>query len=72
MLPNFFYNKLYFQNLIPFKCSFNSSNSSSNFALALISSTKLEKGLQPILRSLGQFCSQKIIYINYLIANDIS
>ncbi len=36
-----------------------------------INSTKLEKGLQPILRSLGQFFSQKLIYLNYLIVKKL-
>jgi hypothetical protein len=44
----------------------------SNYALTSISSIKLRKGLQPILKSLSDFYSQMLICFSYLIANDIS
>jgi hypothetical protein len=43
MLQKYICNKLYFQNLIPFKC-FYSFNSSFNYVLILIFSIKLAKG----------------------------
>jgi hypothetical protein len=53
MLHNFLHNELYF------KISSFSTVFSNSFASISINFTKLEKGLQPILESLGQFFSQK-------------
>ncbi len=55
ILHNFFYNKLYFQNLFLLTGFTNFLNFSFDFALASISYTKLEKGLHLILGSLDQF-----------------
>jgi hypothetical protein len=72
ILHNFFYNKLYFQNLFILIVFTKNLNFCCNFALTSTSYTKLEKGLHLIRRSLDQFLFIKLIYLSYSIANDIS
>jgi len=49
----------------------NFSNSSSNFTLTLMSSTKLV-GKEPNLGLFGPFLHTKMSFLGYLFANDIS
>jgi hypothetical protein len=65
MLHNIFNNKLYSKISSFSNVPWNSSNYSYNFASISISYTKLEKGLQPIIGSLGQFLFTKMNLLSY-------